>query len=403
MSEQSSHHRIRRPRVLVVGPLPPPFGGMSRYVQALLGSDLCRSFELSHFNTSFSPRVRSQGVNPGDKRYRGRQTTRRMYGYILSGGGWSGIKTLVAGLLSVPRFALCLLHRRPELVHVFANMNWGFWRAGTMVLLGRLAGSRVVFHPLGAIERFYPSSGRLGRRLITVMLDAADIVLLQSPGLARQVAAFTRTPTLGLFNGIDLAPFAAMAAARARLTTNGGIRFLAVGDLGHNKGTWDILTAAGRVKERIPGASWTFIGRGNLADLAQRARLAGVEDRVSFPGAICDEEKLRLFREADVFLLPSHAEGQPLSILEAMAAGLPIISTPVGSIAEVVGAANGILVPPGDVERLGAAMLKLANDPALRTRMAVANREASVARFDARRLWREVGEIWDRVLQEGRR
>ncbi|MFQ5718258.1 MAG: glycosyltransferase family 4 protein [Acidobacteriota bacterium] len=386
----------RRPPVLVVGPIPPPFGGMARFVEQLLASDLCRDFDLRHFDTSFSAAVRSQSANPGDERYRGKQGLARRYGYVLAGGSWSAVKTMCAGLGSVAAFVRRLFTERPGLVHVFANMHWGFWRAGVFVTLARLTGRQVVFHPLGAIEKFHAASGWIGRRLISFCLDEADIVVLQSPGLARQVSVFTRRPTRGVFNGIDLSPFAGLPR-RDPYRADGGVRFVSVGDLGHNKGTWDILAAAGRAGTRLDAASWTFIGRGDLAALDTRARQAGVEDQVRFLGPVDDETKMTAYAEADLFLLPSHAEGQPLSILEAMAAGLPIISTPVGSIAEVVGEDNGILVPPGDVDRLCEAMLRLAGDPAMRARMSASNRAAAAERFDARRLWREIGEIWEQL------
>jgi glycosyltransferase involved in cell wall biosynthesis len=374
---------------------------MAKYVQDLLASDLATSHELFHFNTSFSTRVRAQGINVGHERYRAGNAGLRKYGYLFAGGAWQAMKTLLAGLWSVPSFVLLLVRVRPDVVHVFANMHWGFWRAGTMVLSARALGAAVAFHPLGAIEKFYPSCGATGRRLVTAMLDAADVVLLQSPGLARQVSAFTSRPTLGLFNGIEVEAFGSLATARR--AQNGTARLLAVGDLGYNKGTWDILQAAGKIREMAPGARWTFLGRGDLGDLEARARDAGVADRVRFLGAAGHQEKMTAFTEADIFLLPSYGEGQPLAILEAMAAGLPVISTPVGSIAEVIGADNGLLVAPGDVEALAGAMRRLAADPELRAKMSAANLEAARERFDARRLWREIGEVWAGLIEERRR
>ncbi len=386
--------------VLVAGPVPPPFGGIARYVQDLLASDLSRRHQVIHFNTSFTARVRSHGVNPGHRRYQPGGTGRLgRYAYVFSGGVGSGLRTLAAGIGSVPRFAWLALRRRPDVVHVFANMHWGFWRAGAMVLAARLLRRRVIFHPLGAIDQFYPSSGPLARRLITFLLDRAELILVQSPGLARIVSGYTRRPVRGIFNGIDLTPFAGNGSGAG---TAPGPVFLAVGDLGHNKGTWDILEAAGRIAPQHPSARWVFVGRGDLNDLKSRARAAGVEDRVQLLGAVSEEEKLAAYAGAQVFLLPSYGEGQPLSILEAMAAGLPVISTPVGSIAEVIEPErNGLLVRPGDVAALAAAMDRLAADPATRTRMARSNREEARRRFDARRRWEELDAAWQEAAGRG--
>jgi glycosyltransferase involved in cell wall biosynthesis len=171
-----------------------------------------------------------------------------------------------------------------------------------------------------------------------------------------------------------------------------------VGDLGHNKGTWDILAAAAEVKSAVPGARFYFVGRGEFRDLQQRALKAGVEEAVIFLGSVTDEEKLEALQRADVFLLPSYGEGQPLSILEAMAAGLPVVSTTVGSIAEVIeDGANGFLIQPGDVSALARAMIELGEDADLRLRMGKRNRQDARERFSAPRLWRELDGFWRQV------
>jgi glycosyltransferase involved in cell wall biosynthesis len=386
----------RRLTVLVVGPVPPPFGGIARYVQDLLESELGARHRLVHFNTSFSARIRSHAVNPGHRRYRADAPTGlAKYGYLFSGGLGQGLRTLLAGLWSVPRFAGCVLRSSPDVVHIFANMHWGFWRAGAMVLIARLLGCRIAFHPLGAIDQFYPGSGAVGRWLISFLLNRADVILVQSPGLAGIVSEYTDRAVRGIFNGIDLTPFSGNGSARERDDLEEGPMFLSVGDLGHNKGTWDIIEAASMIAPDHPNAKWVFVGRGDFDDLRARARTAGIEGQVEFRGAVSDEEKINAYLEAAIFLLPSYGEGQPLSILEAMAAGLPVISTPVGSIAEVIEQeTNGLLIPPGDRGALAAAMGRLASDTDLRQRMGQANRERARSRFGAHRLWQELDLNW---------
>ena len=80
-------------------------------------------------------------------------------------------------------------------------------------------------------------------------------------------------------------------------------------------------------------------------------------------GSVHREKVLQLFREASVFVLPSYYEGLPMAILEALAAGLPVIATPVGGIPEVVrDTYNGFLIPSGDIEALAGAIEKLVSD-----------------------------------------
>ncbi|MFQ5670891.1 MAG: glycosyltransferase family 4 protein [Acidobacteriota bacterium] len=380
---------MTRPRVLVVGPVPPPFGGMPRYVQDLLEGDLRERVDLHHFNTAFSPRWRPQGFNPGHGRWQpGRETGWSKYAYLFASGWRGGLGLLAGAAVSFLRFAFRLSTCQPDVVHVVSNMHWGYWRNGIYVLLARVGGAKVIFHPLGAIDQFHDNSGRAGRWAISAFLNLADLVLVQSTGVAHQVSAMTTAPVRALFNGIHLEPLAGAAAGRVFRPSQ--VTFLAVGDLGHNKGTFDILQAAGAVAREVPDARWRFIGRGDLGDLRRRAGEAGLGGRVLFHGPVGEDEKLEAYAGSDVFLLPSYAEGQPLSILEAMAAGLPVISTTVGSIPEIVGRRNGLLIEPGDLPALEASMRKLAGEPGLRASMSAANLQAARARFDVHRLHREL-------------
>ena len=106
----------------------------------------------------------------------------------------------------------------------------------------------------------------------------------------------------------------------------------------------------------------------------ETARL-GLDSNVSWAGFLAGEQKASAYAQADVFVLPSYAEGLPMALLEAMAWGLPAICTPVGSIPKQVhDGVEGFLVQPGDVAHLARAIERIVGDDALRARMAVAAR-----------------------------
>ncbi len=103
--------------------------------------------------------------------------------------------------------------------------------------------------------------------------------------------------------------------------------------------------------------------------------------------------------KADLFVLPSHAEGLPMTVLEAMGAGLPVVSTRVGGIPEaVVDGETGILLEPGDVVCLAAALRTLAEDPGLRARMGVAGRDRVREKFSTDRFFASFRAIWRDAL-----
>jgi glycosyltransferase involved in cell wall biosynthesis len=177
-----------------------------------------------------------------------------------------------------------------------------------------------------------------------------------------------------ILNGIPLAPFLARPASPGGRYPR--IRFGTIGRLVPAKGHSILIDAFARVAQIAPGAELSIYGYGDLHDelSAQIARL-GLADRVRLAGRTNDSPAT--LQELDVFVLSSVNEGLPLVILEAMAAGLPIVTTDVGGIAEVLAKESAWLCPPGDAEVLARAMLHAADCTDLRERGENARRLAA--------------------------
>jgi glycosyltransferase involved in cell wall biosynthesis len=144
---------------------------------------------------------------------------------------------------------------------------------------------------------------------------------------------------------------------------------LTVGALGGNKGTADILKALQRLTREGLDTGWLFVGRGDREKYSGMAAELALTDRVFFAGEIDEASKWGCLRQSDFFCLPSYSEGQPIAIIEAMTAGLPIIATAIGTIPEMVNSENAILIEPGDSEALTQAIARLVRSGELRTRM----------------------------------
>ena len=146
---------------------------------------------------------------------------------------------------------------------------------------------------------------------------------------------------------------------------DGKTHFLFLGEIGKRKGVFDIIRAiAGHRNEADGKMELKIGGNRNEEELISAIKSNSLEDIVSFEGWVSGEKKVRLLNWADVYILPSFNEGLPISILEAMSYGCPIISTPVGGIPEVV-TDNGILVAPGNAEEIWNAMYRYICNPAL--------------------------------------
>ncbi len=183
---------------------------------------------------------------------------------------------------------------------------------------------------------------------------------------------------------------------RARATSLG---LLFLGRLGEHKGTPDVLQALADPRMRM--RDWTLVlaGDGEVEAMRARAEALGIADRCTFTGWLERPQVMELLARSDVLLLPSRAEGLPNAILEAMAYGLAVVTTPVGAIEDAItDHETGLLVPVGDAEALAAALLELLSDDDLRKALGHAAharylREFTVAKYSdrIRDLYRQCG------------
>lgn len=149
----------------------------------------------------------------------------------------------------------------------------------------------------------------------------------------------------------------------------------------HQKGLDVLLAAMAEVRRRRPGTRLRIAGRGRDADRVRRLVAAhGLSDGVAVEEGPTRARALALFAAARVLVAPSRFEGVPLTLMEAMAAGLPAVAADVGAVAELCdGDAGPVLVPPEDPAALAASVVSLLDDPARRRRLADAGREAARA------------------------
>ncbi|WOI58394.1 glycosyltransferase [Palleronia sp. LCG004] len=159
------------------------------------------------------------------------------------------------------------------------------------------------------------------------------------------------------------------------------VRFLFVGRLARVKGLLVLLEALERMGD--VNLRLDIVGDGpDRALLEDRARPLG--DRVRFLGYRRQDEVAGMLNETDIFVLPSFAEGVPVVLMEALAAGRPVVATQVAGVSELVeDSVSGFIVPPGDIEALSDRIRRLATDPALRARMEGAGREKVAHDYDA--------------------
>ena len=367
----------------MVGPVPPPYGGIALYIQRILDSEIWSDFDFIAYNTMLPSKIRGYDVSTE----RGftqifKQRFVIIFGYVL---------------YDFFRFFSILARNRPDIVHIHTCSFWGYYRSVIFLILSRCQHCRVAFHLHNAIDTFYYNdAGFFTRWIVRMSLKKADLNVALSPKLAELVRSITKygDPVCYIETGIELERF-----DRADDKDDSGMedicRILTIGQFTRNKGVFDIVASIPRVVERYQNVRFRFIGHGDQNRIRSFAEEKGILEYCEIAGPVDDVEKIRSLREAKVFLLPSYAEGHPAVILEAMAVGLPVISTDVGAIPEVVDdGINGFIIKPGDVEALANRIIQLISEPRIRHDMGEANYRKVRMKYSNSRVLDEIKDVY---------
>lgn len=277
-------------------------------------------------------------------------------------------------LLGLLELAVLCRRLRPDVVHANSSKagvlaRLAAWATGVRARIFTAHGWAFAAHH-GAASKAYLWADRAMRPLTTTTICVAENE--RRIGIEARTCAPARTVVIA--NAVDVA-----AAPLAR-PGDGPPVVVSVGRLQHPKDSATLLRAAAR----LGGRDWRLELVGDGPDrpaLESLHRELGLEGRVRFAGERDDVPEL--LSRAAVFVLSSRSEGMPLSVLEAMAAGLPVVASRVGGIPEqVADGVTGLLVPVGDAERLAEALRRLLDDPELRRSLGSAGRTRAEERFD---------------------
>ena len=229
----------------------------------------------------------------------------------------------------------------------------------------------------------------------------ADAVVCISDFARSQVASLVDPATLGKLHtvrcGVDLATF---NPSDKNPGDDHSAQVLCVAAMSRRKGHAVLLDAFVDVLREVPGARLTLAGDGaERASLEARAAELGVAHAVRFLGAVEHDRMTSLYDEADVFCLPSFAEGVPVVLMEAMAMKVPVVATEIMGVPELVDhGKNGLLVPPARPDELAGALVQLLGDPALRKRMGEEARRRVSADYDAKTSAAKLQQVLEPLL-----
>ena len=270
-----------------------------------------------------------------------------------------------------------LLTRRVAAVHAHVSSSASFWRKSMLLLLCRSFGVPSIFHLHSGRFADWVEQGRGGaarRWWIRNTLESSDVVIVLTPRWAAWIKEFAPRATVKVLSNPVSVPTTALLPAD-RASASGPGRVLYLGWIYDFKGCYDLLRSWALFRSHCPGWRLAVGGKGEVDRFLAEAERLGVRDDIDFLGWVAGDAKDRELRRADVFVLPSYSEGMPVSILEAMAYGVAVVTTPVGGVPDMMEPdVHGLWVQPGDIQGMCDRLVQLAESPPLRAKLTEAAR-----------------------------
>ena len=277
-----------------------------------------------------------------------------------------------------------------DIVHLHISARGSYKRKSIMARMAHKAGKYVILHNHdGEFEKAFEEGGDTYRRDVRKTFGIADRVVVLSEEWRNYFTENVCDPekVTVVHNGVKVpdcpcSPY-----------VHHDVLFLA--RLDARKSPDVLLRASKELLSRFPDTKVVFGGDGEVEKYKSLATELGIADRCEFHGWVAGAEREELFGRAAVFCLPSQYEGLPMSVLEAMARGIPTVATPVGGIPQVINdGVNGVLIPVDNYQALAVALNHLLESSELRKEMGSLGRKKILSSFDINLLLSEILDIY---------
>jgi glycosyltransferase involved in cell wall biosynthesis len=286
-----------------------------------------------------------------------------------------------------------LAHQRRTVVHAHCDARAGFWRDLLFMRIAAAARCALIVHLHGSgFDRLYDRASGPGRSLVRSLFERAACVVAPTEAQRSWVLGVAKNARVACVPSPVPLQDPTPAEERPNMV-------LFLGRLDAEQGVLDLLQAVARLRsqepEKLADLRLVCAGEGSRGEVARLAERLGIGDMVKFTGWVGPSGQRALFENAAALAAPRYAAGLPVSLLEAMAAGVPVVSSSVGGIAEAVAdGASGLLVAPGDIAALARALRSLLLDRALAARIGGAARETMRLKFAPERVVPRIEELY---------
>lgn len=346
-------------RVLIVGPSPRAKGGISTLIRNML-----------HYSQSvirYDMHVATSGSN---------FFTKAAYVFL-------------AFLYFIFRNIFC----RYKIIHIHSSENMGFYRYVPYVWFSKLMNKKVILHVNASkFDLYFTKQPFFLKRLITSTLNRIDLIITVGKEWAHVFKGLSNAKVEIVFNFINVPD--------DNYYNSQSYKVITTGYLGKRKGYYDLLEVIPSILNSYPDLQFVFCGNGEIDNISKIANLKNIADKLSLTGWLSNEKIHMLLKDSMIFVLPTYNEGMPLALLEAMSYGLPIITTPVGSIPSLVDDNdNGIIIEPGNINSLKNAILKLVSDEKERIEISKRNYKKVYQYYNTAVNMKRIHALYEEVLK----
>jgi len=376
-----------RMSIFMVGPIPGKgnyIGGIGVFILQLI-KNWGLPYSITHFNSAKSSRM-------------------------FAVTGKLNIQNCISSVRNLFRLIHMVQKTRPTIVHYHTSRQLALLKDITIAAcVKKFCRVKIIMHVhFSEIDSLLLTRNKVFRRFqLWALYRCCDHIILLSENIQSEFIGTLRPEAVHSFRArCTVMPncIAVPEEGRESERSSDCVNLFFIGNLGPRKGTYDILTAGALLKDTLKGKyRITFAGPFDSLDeekcIHTRVNELDIKNIVTFLGSVDGEQKRRAFCSADVFILPSYGEGIPISMLEAMAYGLPVVISNVGGIPEVVrDGKEGIIVKPGDINGLCCALKKLIESDITRQKMGKAARCRIVEAYTVDKYMHKLQDLYDSLL-----
>ena len=350
----------RKKVILQVGPSLKDKGGMVTVMTGILYSDLTKNYNIIHVPT-----------------------------YIVG-------KKVSLFILAIFKILIYKTIYKVQLVHVHSASYGSFYRKSIIIRLCKLLNIKVILHTHGAgFKDFYGSLSGPKKKYVQKTLKMPYKIIVLSNSWKEFYGTLTNKNKIDIvYNSVEVPEY-------VQRNNNTNVTGLFLGRIGKRKGIYDLIESIKKLKQQELNFKILVAGDGEIEEAKKVVEQEKLNNYIEILGWIDKEQATNYLKECDFYILPSYNEGLPMSVLEAMSYSLPVITTNVGGIPEVVlNNENGILIEPGNIEQLANAINSIVKNAELRNKLGEQAHKTIEENFNIKNFIEKINQMYRQVKNE---